>query len=290
MGLEKSGFHEMHIIKIGGRVNNSLLIESYKAVLSSIRSTDFILGQDLYSGVFLSKPFEHYEASKKKVMVVGRETAGWNTAGWNTETKKNTISAIVKANEEGDLQDVIDESLFRYSWHLRDHPDGPVRTKSKSTFQRFYLKVAKSLELDPHALIYQNLYAWDFNGRSPLSRKDSEFKFIQRCSAELLAASIKYNRPDAIIFAVGCTTANDQTIKMVCKLLAGDNHGGGESTDLVDYKNYETKELVKRRYWHFQSDGIDCIRISHPRPQGGEFEKYRTKAINTLVEKFSSRS
>jgi len=136
----------------------SRLKNNYEEVLSSITSAEFILGKDLYSGVFLAQPFDEYWLSDKKVMIVGRETAGWNT-----KNNKNTISRIVGANTSGRLSSVINESFQRYSWHLLDKKGGIIRKKSSSWFQRFYADIAKRLDLDPRALIYQNLFAWDFN-------------------------------------------------------------------------------------------------------------------------------
>jgi hypothetical protein len=139
----------------------SQLKSNYEGVLSSITSSKFILRKDLYSGVFLAQSFDEYWLSDKRVMIVGRETAGWNT-----KNKLNTISRIVEANASDSLSSVISESFERYSWHLLDKKGGIIRKKSSSWFQRFYADIAKRLDLDTRALIYQNLFAWDFNGKS----------------------------------------------------------------------------------------------------------------------------
>jgi hypothetical protein len=139
----------------------SQLKSNYEGVLSSITSSKFILRKDLYSGVFLAQSFDEYWLSDKRVMIVGRETAGWNT-----KNKLNTISRIVEANASDSLSSVISESFERYFWHLLDKKGGIIRKKSSSWFQRFYADIAKRLDLDTRALIYQNLFAWDFNGKS----------------------------------------------------------------------------------------------------------------------------
>ncbi len=199
-------------------------------------------------------------------MVVGRETSGWNT-----KNNRNSISRIVAANSSNTLNKIIEESLERYSWHLLDKKNGNAKKTSQSWFKRFFLNVAKSLEIDSRALIYQNLYAWDFNGTSPTKRKNSEFKIIQDISVRLIATSIKFNKPDMIIFAVGCNKVNDQTIKKLCN-----EHLNG----------YISNEIIKGRYWRFVCDGIDCIRIAHPRAQNEEHSRYRAKAIQSAYEKF----
>lgn len=244
----------------------SQLEESYKEVLSSISSSNFILEKDLYSGVFLAKPFDEYNLTDKKVMVVGRETAGWNT-----NNSKNTISRIVACNSRDELTMVIDEAFERYSWHLLEKKGGKVRKKSTSWFQRFYLNISEMLDIDPHALIYQNLYAWDFNGESPVKRQASEFQVIQSLSIRLLSESIKFNKPNMIIFAVGCNKDNDQTIKKLCNEL---------------FNGYKTLEVVKGKYWRFTFDDIECIRIAHPRAQNEDHRVFRGKALKVISEKF----
>lgn len=254
-------------------MSTNSLADSYKKILSSITSTDFINGQDLYSGVFLSQPFRQYYHSPVKLMLVGRETAGWNT-----KNSKHTMARIADANRNGNLDDIIDESFDRFSWHLLDEKGGSLKTTSTSWFKRFHLALAKTLNIDPHAILYQNLYAWDFNGLSPAKRDKSEFAIIQEYSAQLLAASIQHNQPDIILFAVGCNATNDKTIRRVCEILTD---GSNET--------YKTKDLVKRRFWHFQANGIDCIRIAHPRRQDKIFVPYREKAIKKIMEKFAAR-
>ncbi|MHA2852278.1 hypothetical protein, partial [Vibrio harveyi] len=250
----------------GESMNQDQLIENYKNILSSINSSDFILGKDLYSGVFLSQPFSQYYISNKKVMVVGRETSGWNT-----KNGKNSFNRIIQANQSNTLDTVISESLERYSWHLLDRKGGDIKKSSSSWFQRFYLNLSKKLDLNPHALIYENLYSWDFNGKSPKNRKKSEFSHIQELSVQLLAASIQSAKPDVIIFAVGCNKKNDQTIKLLCN-----QHLGG----------YVNKEIVKGKYWEFETNDIKCIRIAHPRAQSNEHPYYREKAMDTVVTTF----
>ncbi len=242
------------------------LKKKYIEVLSKISSNHFIVGTDLYSGVFLSYPFDDYFESRKKVMVVGRETSGWNT-----DNGKNKISRVVQFNNNKQLDIIIEESFARYSWHLLDQKGGNYKKKSKSHFQRFYRRVANELELSPFSLIYANLYSWDYNRKTPTKREKCEFEIIRRMSVELLYESINYSKPNVIIFAVGCNKVNDDTIKM----LFNDYLGG-----------YQTKQLIRKNYWHFVNGDIDCIRIAHPRANRGEHHNYRSKAIKTIKQKF----
>jgi hypothetical protein len=198
--------------------------------------------------------------------MVGRETACWNT-----KNERNTIGRVVKFNALNQLNEIVEESFDRYSWHLLDKKYGKYKDKTTSHFQRFYRRVAKELEVSPFSLIYENLYSWDFNEGTPTTRKKSEFEVIRRLSVELLYESIKYSNPDVIIFSVGCNKINDDTIKM----LFNDYLGG-----------YVTKDLVSQKYWHFASGGIECIRIAHPRANNGDHPNYRIKAISAIKNNF----
>src|SRR5690606_38526554 len=122
-----------------------------------------------YSGVFLSVPFEEYWGSHPKVMLVGRETAGWNT-----KNGKNTIRRVIKASEHGATRGIVTEAVERYFNHLELSASGRVVTKARSRFKQYYFRLARELNLDPKALVYANLFAWDYDGRSPIERPDGE--------------------------------------------------------------------------------------------------------------------
>ncbi|WP_102292163.1 hypothetical protein BCU92_03720 [Vibrio cyclitrophicus] len=241
----------------------SLLKSNYELVLKELSSTDFIRGEDRYSGVFLPYPFEQYDSAQKRVMLVGRETSKWNTLN-----NKNTIQRIVDKNASNNIRAVIEEAFDRYSWHLLDKKGGDIRTSHRSHFKRFYTNLARKLNASPEQLVYANLYAWDYNGVSPARRGKEEFTVIQQLSADLLAEAIKFCNPDIIVFAVGCNRKNDETIKLIMN-----KHFGG----------YETKELDRKKYWRFSSNGMDCYRISHPRASSKEQQNYRKLVIDKVT-------
>ncbi|MGK3440905.1 type I restriction endonuclease, partial [Klebsiella pneumoniae] len=66
------------------------LLDAYKRILQEVDVRSFNLSEDKYSGVFLPVPFEEYWHSPVKIMLVGRETAGWNTLNG-----KNTMSRVL---------------------------------------------------------------------------------------------------------------------------------------------------------------------------------------------------
>ncbi|WP_286241135.1 hypothetical protein [Neptuniibacter halophilus] len=138
------------------------LTQRYKGILSEITDDLEWTVKDLFSGVFLPVPFEAYAEASPKVLFVGRETAGWNT-----NNHRNTLERIVKANKEGNLDQIIEEAIHRYSWHLKTGPDGEMKRKISSHLKRYYLEVAEGLNLPPEGMIYSNIFAWDYNKKSP---------------------------------------------------------------------------------------------------------------------------
>ena len=179
-------------------IDTKELKQRYKQVLSKVDAKNYTFDEDRYSGVFLSYPFDGYRAAKVKVMIVGRETAGWNT-----NNGKNTIKRIIEKNQDNQIDELIEESLTRYSWHLRDKANGKVRTKHRSHFKRYFTNVAKQLDVDPEGIVYANLFAWDYNGKSPLGRPENELEKVTEVSMELLAEQIRLYQPEHIIFATG---------------------------------------------------------------------------------------
>lgn len=235
------------------------LKKNYKKVLEELDSDSFIKDkEDKYSGVFLSYPFDDYYSSEMKIMIVGRETAHWNT-----NNGKNTIKRIVNNNLNNNTMKIVEESFERYSKHIDVG-------KKTSKFRQFYNRVAKELGLKKSQLIYSNLYAWDYNGKTPTKRDEREFKQIRDLSIKLLAESIKFSKPDIIVFAVGCNKINDDTIKELF-----DVHFNGHE---IFKENF-----VSKKYWQFTSNNMIGIRIAHPRANE-EHSIFRDVTLNTLKE------
>lgn len=113
------------------------LISDYTNTLKKLDIKHLSPVEDKYSGVFLPVPFDEYWSSKTKIMLVGRETAGWNT-----NNGKNTLNRIVRFNEDGNLSEIISESITRYGKHLVISK-GQVVTKSRSRFKQFLFRLAK---------------------------------------------------------------------------------------------------------------------------------------------------
>jgi hypothetical protein len=168
------------------------LKQEYVRILQGLQIDRFNLAEDKYSGVFLPDPFEEYWAAETKVMLIGRETAGWNT-----DNDKNTIKRAAGLGSVTVAQ-VVDESFGRYRTHFKLKGNKVVDT-SRSRFMQYYFRLARELGLDPRAMIYANLFAWDYDKKSPRNRPASEFNEIASTSQQLLAAQIRRFKPHFIV-------------------------------------------------------------------------------------------
>ena len=104
------------------------LLDAYKQILQEVDARSFNLSEDKYSGVFLPVPFEEYWHSPVKIMLVGRETAGWNTLNG-----KNTISRVLGHIPDVTIGQVVEEAVARYRKHLPVQNDGTTNHKPQTT-------------------------------------------------------------------------------------------------------------------------------------------------------------
>ena len=208
--------------------------------------------EDKYSGVFLPIPFKEYFNSKTKIMLVGRETAGWNT-----DNNKNTLGRISKYGAE----QIVDEGIIRYKKHLSEH----VGKRTKSKFKQYYFNIAKELKIEPSSMIYSNFFAWDYDRLSPVKRPKDEFDYVASLSIELLSAQIKILKPNYIIFAAGNIGVIDPLIRNLF------------NNEYITNK----KSVVPRKFWEFKVDDLMCFRVAHPRASNGHAQ-YRDLVIDRI--------
>lgn len=239
------------------------LINSYSEIINKIDFTKFSYVQDKYSGIFLPIPFDEYWLSKPKIMLVGRETAGWNT-----DNNRNTLKRISLFIKNNNIHTLIDEAINRYKQHLQSDT-----AKSKSRFKQFYFKLAREINIAPKSVFYANLFAWDYNKKTPLNRPDNEFQEIKNISIKLLATQINYLKPDFIIFATGFSRI-DTIIKELCNQYLG---------------GYETSvPVIPQRLWEFKAANAICFRIAHPRAMNGH-QEYRIEVIKRIKTKMERK-
>lgn len=240
------------------------LISQYSEIINQIDFTKFSHTQDKYSGIFLPIPFEEYWLSKPRIMLVGRETAGWNT-----NNNKNTLERISYFIENKNIHELIDEAINRYKKHLELDNNKKIITKSKSRFKQFYFKLAQEINLDPKSIFYTNIFAWDYNKKTPLNRPDNEFQEIKKISIKLLATQINYLKPDFIIFATGFSRI-DTIIKELCNQY---------------FDSYKTSApVIHQKLWEFRAANATCFRIAHPRAMYGH-QEYRIEVIRRIKTK-----
>lgn len=247
------------------RMNNFYeLKQTYLDVLSSFDVNPLPTpSEDHYSGVFLPEPFEPYLSAPLKVMVVGRETAGWNT-----DNGLGGLNRLKARLQKGELDSIIDEAIRRYESHYSSREIGLQKRKNQSNFQRFFIEVADAIGQPVEAMIYANLFAWDYNKGSFMHRPKQEREALIDLSLTLLAVQIKHFQPDVIIFAGGLIDKTDPLIKRLFR------------THFEPHKTIPP--LVKRTFWEFESAGIRCFRIAHPRAQNDDHPKYRKALLERL--------
>lgn len=234
------------------------LVKSYIEILKGLNAQSFNLMEDEYSGVFLPVPSEEYWRSPVKIMLVGRETAGWNTGN-----HKNKIARVLGLIPDINVEQVVEEAVIRY----REHQDKwTPDTKSRSRFTQYHFLLARKLRLPPKAIVYANLFAWDYDRKSPLLRPDKELQEIASVSLRLLATQIGHLKPDFVIFACGSRT--DRFIKCLTN-----KHLDG----------FKSLSVTPKKLWEFESGNAICFRIAHPRATSGH-KKFREKVIEQIKQ------
>lgn len=238
------------------------LRENYINILQEMNARSFNLEEDKYSGVFLPVPFDQYWDSPVKIMLIGRETSGWNT-----QNNKNTISRVMGLLPGVSTELAVEEAIARYQQHLVGKDRAKLSLKSRSRFKQYFFRLAQQLNLAPQAIVYGNLLAWDYDRKTPLTRPHDELQQIITTSLKLLATQISYLKPDFIIFASGAT----RTDSIIKRLLT--EHLGG----------YETSSVIPKKRWEFKAANAICFRIAHPRAMG-EHKKHRDFVIERIKE------
>lgn len=235
------------------------LLDDYAQILKGINVSSFNLDEDKYSGVFLPEIFEEYWSSTPKIMLVGRETMGWNIASGVVSGKLKDFNGI--DNTVG----IVEAAINRYRKHLKIGKNGKLLVKTKSRFKQYFFRIAKEVGVNPSAIIYANLFAWDYNKKSPVSRPEQEVNEITSVSQKLLAAQIRHVKPDFIVFATGY-----EGIDPVIKGLFN-----------VHFDGYESLSVEPKKFWQFKAAGAICFRIAHPRATHGH-GAYRDQVIQQI--------
>ncbi|MTH48818.1 hypothetical protein [Intestinirhabdus alba] len=242
-----------------------ILRNAYTEILKKIDIEAFTLSEDRYSGVFLPIPFAEYWRSPVKIVLVGRETAGWNTLNG-----KNRLARAAGLIPGVTTEQAVAEAIARYEKYLPVKKDGTLTLTSRSRFMQYYFRLARALNISPRAIVYANLLAWDYHGRTPLLRPSKERQEVISVSLSLLAAQIMHLQPDVIIFASGAR----KTDFIIKRLFTGHLNG------------YTTAEVIPGKLWEFNAGETVCFRIAHPRVMRGHQEQ-RDEVIKRIRQRYS---
>uniref|UniRef100_UPI003326BD69 hypothetical protein n=1 Tax=Pseudoalteromonas sp. D48-MNA-CIBAN-0056 TaxID=3140417 RepID=UPI003326BD69 len=167
--------------------------------------------------------------------------------------------------EEDKVFELLCEATGRYKKHLPVSKEGKVITKTRSRFKQYFFRLAKELDVSPKSIVYGNIFAWDYDKKSPRTRPKNELEEVTSISKKLLAAQIKHFQPDVVIFAAGFVG-----IDPIIKQLFNENFSG-----------YKNKEVISGKFWEFEAGNATCFRIAHPRATHGH-GKFRDQVIQRI--------
>jgi hypothetical protein len=195
------------------------------------------------SGLFLASVANGYSQAKNKVMIVGRETTGWEPLA-KQDGDKDSYDDFQSIDSYIDR--AMQKHLLFFEKMLKQIPND-----RGCSFHNFTRAAAKVVGED--SLIYTNLFCFDWRRKSPI--KSPQFDFIKDLSGKILDAQIKVLQPEYIIFANGVSTVKyrREFFPVV-----------GAGARCTNPKSYP--EIVSSHYlWEFMLDTkIKCFRTHHP--------------------------
>lgn len=250
---------------------NNMIQGSYKTVLNKLSildrqsDEDKFYDEDKFSGVFMPVIRTENINAPYRIMLVGRETNGWNGQGG--------LSTILDAIKTGRLDEVLKNAKVRYEKQLDNS------SKHNQGFWKLYNKLIKALNFN-NSIIYTNLYAWDYNKGGIIRNKnipESCKQKITDISLELFRKQIEIIKPSCIIFATGYSV--DRLIKRILPI-----------------RNKKEIPFIPKKLWTFTTTVDDrdilCFRITHPAARGksrrnGELDKNQDTMINELKKELA---
>lgn len=177
------------------------------------------------SGVFVGAATDAYVASPRKVLIVGKETAGW-------------MGGLARAKEFGDVESYLDSAMERHAKEL-------AAPRANSKFFQFYRRLERlSGSKDLASVAWGNLFCMDHAKGSPKKAKD-QLARIGELSRQLLNVQIDVLQPQVIFFVTGY--GYDRQLEDTVSIRPG--------TSIV----HKPKKL-----WQFQVGEATVFRTSHP--------------------------
>lgn len=218
------------------------LADAYRDVLADLpqhwldRSQSHDREYAKLSGLFLPGTSSAYHRAPLKILVVGRETRGWN---------------VLKGDDrfEG-LEAYISKAMAKQQDHLVKFISEP-RDRGESFFN-----LLRDLANDhgPQAIAWSNLFSFAWNKKSPMRWK--HFSELLKISERLLKIQISVLQPDIIIFASGASSARYRQRYFPHK---------GELSVCSELGDFCTYGIPLNQLWRFKlHQRIQCYRIQHP--------------------------
>lgn len=239
----------------------SLINEKYRGSNSHLAS---------FSGMFLPSVHEHYPDSRLKVMLVGRETAGWTVVG------KGKWATIDKYTN---LADYINTSMSKHYLCLNE--ESVSGNEKGSTFFNFIKMLIPVVGRE--GFVWSNLFCFDLNKKNPES--SPYFQTIKAMSKRLLTEQINTLNPDVIIFANGSASACYRAEYFPFK---------GDGKEIVCSKFSDPgkdSEIDNKHLWQFDlklSGYHRCYRIHHPSYFSKKASNARDFLVRTILPEYLS--
>lgn len=208
-----------------------------------------------FSDILLGFVPENYENAEHKILIVGRETRGWQL------DKDNAIESYT--------DDIIQKSMDKSKDWVKRNLTGDLKKGTKgTTFFNFVRKVSN--KCGANGILWANTFAVDYKKSIP--SQDKLFQDIKNLSKELLQAQIDILKPDYILF-IGGTSSVSARREYFPNLI-----GDGKSFDGIAIRYLEK----------FTFDGQKspiCYRTYHPAYRGKNAQKGLEKLIKILPNK-----
>lgn len=220
------------------------------------RSNKAYVDEHGLSGLFLPTMTPVLHQARRRIMIVGAETAGWN---------------VRKEEEPFDtIESYVDRAMTKHQRFARERFSQMTQDRGQ-TFWNFMRDAGRHCGRD--GLIYANFFCCDWRKANPIG--SPRYKMVQRYSARLLHAQVEFFALSIIVFANGIASAGARRAVFPNK--------GADRTCSGGYDFADSHGIPNRHLWAFKlNDGIDCYRIQHPSSQKAGAGAAREFLLNLL--------
>ncbi len=196
------------------------------------------------SGIFLPSISDNYAQAKNKIMIIGRESAGWEIYG--------TRSKLTKNNKDYTEFSTLSKHVERAMVYHEEMLD-VLRTNPGKGASFFHLIQAISQKSGIDGLAYVNLLCFDWDKGSPLSCPFADE--IKKYSKKLFRMQIDILQPEIIIFANGISQPSVSLRK--CFLHENKCEDWKQCNESIDkrqleqfYLDWNGRKILSYRIWH----------------------------------------